>query len=715
MFHCPKTAWTLLPLLVISALPSFAQQATTAAVALPPPLVSLNGQTLSALTNPPLLIAGVVMVSLGDFIDTIGGELTADATNNRFTLRRGNAILTFALNQTPFQLGTQVGTFDRAPVKLGDVVYLEAEGLVEALGGQYAWNRTTLTAELSLRMVGLGAGTLKATLVQYYPGTPPFFMIKPEGSDQAAAYIGADTLQYYQTAADGTVQAATASALKVGDSIEYALDKNGRITGILVSRVQVTGTIQAIGGGRVLLTDGQIFSLAAGATLQTADGAALDSALLRRGDKVTLTLNPADKAIVALVLESGTATTPTTTAPQIQLVTTDYAAPLNVGDKLTLRVRGTTGGIATVDLGDKVVGILLREAPAGEYTGTYTVKAGDDVTKAAVVGHLQVRNVDAAAVTGAQTVTIDTVEPVVLSVSPDYLAETATASPLITFQYGDETGSGIDTTKTVLKLDDANVTKQAQVTDKQLRYQAANLAAGEHRVDLALFDLAGNQKTLRTVFTVRGGTVTAGGKLKAIQHDATGVLGVGAVLTITMDVTEYGKRAYVVIGDNFKQIEMQPIANQKSYRARYTVVRGDQALGAKIVGYFIDLQNKQYSLEAATKVDIATVLPTKLALLSPKDKEALKASKIEVSGQAPPGRQVRVVTAYDFFGSHNVGSDTVTADANGVWKTKTLDLLSDFFANFVTEFTITAQLLDANNKAEDTQKITVTIPAATGG
>ena len=44
--------------------------------------------------------------------------------------------------------------------------------------------------------------------------------------------------------------------------------------------------------------------------------------------------------------------------------------------------------------------------------------------------------------------------------------------------------------------------RQAQITDKQLRYQASNLAAGEHHVDLALLGLAGNLKTLRTAFTV---------------------------------------------------------------------------------------------------------------------------------------------------------------------------------------------------------------------
>lgn len=707
MTRCPLTAKLTATLVLLTltalALPAVAQGTGA-------PYLALNGQTIGDLSNPPVLVQGNLMVSLDSLLFLLGGEATVtDAEAGIITVTRGTVTLTLTMGQTAFRVGYQDATFNWPPFKLDDVVYVEAQGIAKALGGQYSWNVKIFTGNVVLKVLGLGGDGKKGSLVQMYPGNPPFFMVKLEGSDEVSAFVGADNIQYFQLAADGTLVSANAAVVHVGDQIEFTTDANTRIARILATRLQVAGVVEAVAGGRILLADGQIFTLGAAVPVVTSDNKPVDLTFLRRGDKVVLTVAPGDRTVQSVLLDLGGGTTPpTTTDRQITAIAPDDPGPWKAGGQVRVRMRGTPGGQASFDIGDVIKGVALTENAAGDYRGTFTVRAGDNLTSALLTGRLRVGGVQATPLVSDQRITLDTTDPTIISVTPDQADRTEDISPVIQVHYSDPNGSGADPARVTLRLDNTDVTAKSVIDGAALNYQAPNLAVGDHRLDITVVDLAGNAVTRRVVFSV----VAGAGKITALTHDATGLLALGDVLTINMDVPALGRRAWVLIGAPGKSVELRPVAGTTTYRGTYTVVKGDQMLNAKLVGHFLDVLNRESVLEAATTVDISTALPDKLVLLTPKDGEKLDSSKVAVTGQAPPNRKLRVIATYDFIGQRNAASEVVTSDANGRWATKNLDVRSDFFANFATEFTIVAQLLDAADKVEQTQQVKIELADA---
>jgi hypothetical protein len=670
------------------------------------PFLAINGQTVADMANPPLLIQGTLMVSLDSLLFLVGGQQTiTDAQTGIITVTRGNVTLTLTLGQRVFKVGYDDATFDWPPMNIDGIAYVDAQAIAKALGGQYSWNRQTLTGNITIRLLGLGGDAKRGSLVQLYPGNPSFFIVKLEGADTVSAFVGADNIQYFQLGADGTLQSANASVIHVGDQIEFTVDANGRISRILCARLQVSGTVDTVAGGRILLTDGQLFTLAPNVPVSTSDGKAVSVDFLRRGDKVILSVSPGDRTVQSIVLDLGGTGTATTNEPRITALAPDTPGPWKAGGQVRVRMRGTPGGQASFDIGDVIRGIPLTENAAGDYRGTYTVRAGDNLTAAPLTGHLRVGGVDAPPLVSDQRLTLDTTDPLIVRVAPDQGERTEEASPTIQVLYSDPNGSGVDRAKVTLRLDGADVTAKATIDNAALTYKATNLALGDHRLDITVADLAGNSVSRRVVFTV----VPGASKIVALTHDATGPLTIGDVLTITMEVQEFGRRAWVALGTSGKAVELKPVAGTKTYRGTYTVVKGDQMLGAKLVGHFVDALGREFLLEAPTPVDISTAVPDKLVILAPKDGDKFDSSKITVRGQAPPNRKLRVMARYNFIGERNASSEVVTSDDNGRWATKSLDVRGDFFSAFVNDFTIVVQLLDAADKVVQTEQVNISL------
>jgi hypothetical protein len=698
------TATPLAPLMLAAlmalALPAVAQGTGA-------PYLSLNGQTLTDLANPPMLIQGNLMVSLDSLLFLVGGQATiTDAETGLITVTRGTATITLTIGQKPFKIGYDDATFDWPPINLDGVAYVDADQFVKALGGQFTWDARALTGNITLKSVGLGGDGKKGTLVQLYPGNPTFFMIKLEGTDDPRAYVGADILQYFQLGADGTLDPATAAIVHAGDQIEFTLDANSRVARIAATRLQVSGVVDTVAGGRILLTDRQVFTIGDGATVTTSDGRTVPADFLRRGDKVALTISPGDRTVQSILLDlGGTTTTPGTPDVRVTAVAPETAGPWKAGAQVKIRLRGTAGGQASFDIGDGIRGIALTENAAGDYRGTYTVRAGDNVTAALLTGRLQVGGVQATPLVSDQRITLDTTEPQIIGVTPDQAERTDNPSPVIQVRYSDPNGSGVDPAHVSLRLDGADVTAKSVIDANALNYQSANLALGDHRLDISVADLAGNTMTRRVTFTVIAGV----SKITTLTHDAPGLLAQGDVLTINMDVQETGRRAWVVLGSTGKSVELKQVPGTRTYRGTYTVAKNDQMLNTKLVGHFLDALGRESILEAATTVDISTAVPDKLVLIAPRNGTTFDNSKIIVSGQAPPNRKLRVIAQYDFLGSHNAASQAVSSDANGRWTTTNFDVRGDIFSSFANEFSIVVQLLDAADKVVQTEQVKITL------
>jgi Bacterial Ig-like domain len=96
--------------------------------------------------------------------------------------------------------------------------------------------------------------------------------------------------------------------------------------------------------------------------------------------------------------------------------------------------------------------------------------------------------------------TADTTKPMITTPIPAVNAVVGT-KPSISAQYTD-TGTGIDTTKVSLLVDNVNVTVKATITATGISYVPSTaLTAGSHAVALSVSDKAGNIQTLNWSFT----------------------------------------------------------------------------------------------------------------------------------------------------------------------------------------------------------------------
>ena len=165
-----------------------------------------------------------------------------------------------------------------------------------------------------------------------------------------------------------------------------------------------------------------------------------------------------------------------------------------------------------------------------------------------------------------------------------------------------------------MSLDNADVSALARADERAVVYQATGLAEGDHSLEVRIADGAGNEKPLKSVFSVR---LPVANKIVAVRHDAVHALTADETLEVTMDVREPGKSAYFAIGDQGPKGTMLRVTNTNTYRGRYQVKRGDQIFGAGITAHFVDNQNNEYTMAATTPVDIAATLPNTLTITSP--------------------------------------------------------------------------------------------------
>ena len=104
--------------------------------------------------------------------------------------------------------------------------------------------------------------------------------------------------------------------------------------------------------------------------------------------------------------------------------------------------------------------------------------------------------------TASVPVILDTIPPVITNVIPADGSRVTGARPGITALHSDA-ASGINTNSVILKLDGADVTAQATVTESQVNFTPLQaLSDGVHNVEFKVSDRAGNPSNVQTNFTV---------------------------------------------------------------------------------------------------------------------------------------------------------------------------------------------------------------------
>ncbi|NLC55525.1 MAG: copper amine oxidase N-terminal domain-containing protein [Armatimonadetes bacterium] len=506
------------------------------------------------------------------------------------------------------------------------------------------------------------AGTVESVNAE---GTPPTITISTDG--KSAEYQLAPGAVILGRPGK-TAHESTLAEVCPGDRAKAKRDAvTGRITILVVEYEQVTGEVAATEGDRVELKDAGSVTVAEGTPVLLADGTKGTRADLRVGDTVRVRLRPETRSASQVAVTRATTTvaqapaepatppapepTPEPPAPEptpapaptpppapelkVTSFSHDAKGPLRQGSVLTVTLEGEAGATATFDVGTVAQGLAMQETAPGKYSGTYTIPEGLNA-RVAIFGKVARDGKESPLVQAGIPVVIDSIAPQVSDLAPDKESLIPDPQPTIYAVFEDAEGSGVDADSVKLSVAGEDVTTEATRTSRFITYRPVlPLANGPVPVRVTVTDLAGNETTAEWQFTVNAPEVP----IRSVTHNATRPVDANQSFSVTVA----GKpRATVTfsIGSLKSGLPMTETA-PGIYQGRYTAVKGDVAVNARIVAQLVTETGEQFTRECSEPITILTVPPRTPQITAPAEGEVLEGAVV-VSGKAQPGVTVRV-------------------------------------------------------------------------
>ncbi len=398
-------------------------------------------------------------------------------------------------------------------------------------------------------------------------------------------------------------------------------------------------------------------------------------------------------------------------APPNEITLTSFASDrsgfLRGGDEVRFTMRGAPGGRATFSIPGVVEDVPMTEDQAGVYVGSFRVPTDSrlNLSKASAVGRLRMGNRERI-IQASNTIGIFNQAPVITLLTPESNTRVGRAQPNISATFDVDSGSGIDPNSVEMRVDDRNVTRDAQVTSNMITYRPDRpLAGGRHNVTVRATDRAGNLVTKSWSFEV----MTDRDVIKSLRFDTGGQpLAPGTDITVTL-VGEAGGKATYSVGDRVVDRRMRE-TEPGHYVGTYTIRRNDIFDNIVVTGKLVTTSGDTFTAEATDRMTISGPLeaPT---FTSPEEGSRVE-SPVTFRGKAAPGSRVQIKIEY----SKNplgvvrlrgtVAELTVTADDRGNWTTDPIDMRTGFGGGNAT-FTVTAATRGANGKTSETRVLTV--------
>jgi len=237
--------------------------------------------------------------------------------------------------------------------------------------------------------------------------------------------------------------------------------------------------------------------------------------------------------------------------PEIYAVYHDATRPLRRGEVLTIRVSATPDADrVTASVGTAITNIELTEREPGRYLGAVTIDRDIRLTNVPVYATLRDGNVVRQA-ESVQRLSVDT-RPPQYSLLTEAPAETFLHNYPIGLSFSDD-DSGIDIRSIRLLLNGQDVTDRAQITDREIHYDAVDLPYGTSTFRLEVYDRAGNASTREWQVTVREKPPL----VLSVTHDANTMLKRGDTLTIRVIGTAGADEARARIGNTITDIRLK--------------------------------------------------------------------------------------------------------------------------------------------------------------
>jgi len=191
------------------------------------------------------------------------------------------------------------------------------------------------------------------------------------------------------------------------------------------------------------------------------------------------------------------------------------------GTELKFMIDGMPGAVAFVDLPGVANNVQLREVRPGRYEGSYTLRRSDNLNVSApVVASLRAGDRVVTANLAPPPPAGDNRPPIIANLAPREGDTVNAAGPtVVSGNFEDRGGSGVDPASVRILLSGRNVTPDAQVTPQSFSLRAA-LPPGRHTVDVTARDRAGNAVRRSWSFDVASGPATV--PIQVLSHQNNG-------------------------------------------------------------------------------------------------------------------------------------------------------------------------------------------------
>ena len=663
--------------------------------------VTLNGAPLSFGAVPPANVGGRVLVPLRGVFEALGAQVDYQASTRTVLASRGATSL-------KLQIGSTTAYVDNSPVKL-DVPAQVVLGrtlvplrfVSEAMGAQVAWNASTRTVAINSE-TGTSSGqtqTVTGSVVKLDTVAPATITVKSTSGTRTYQIVSGATIQRQPELNDGTTGKTSSIALgqiTVGENVKLTVNDNNQVVRIVAQPLMIPVAVRSINGKVLTLDDDANTRITIGNDVAyiNKQGNRTSNVDARAGDQVALFIAQDTRLIYQVSaasadvnLANGGSDLPynppsSGDVPRIELVQHDAVNAVKAGDVIKVTVRGTAGLKGTFDISQDITGKPLRENQAGVYTGSYKVRAGDDVYQGYVTARLSSDNGYTVTQQSQEPFTIDTKAPLVVGTLPRNGATVDVAQPNIIIYTDDQGGSGLAPTTITLINDGKTYQVDATVAPPQsIRAVVPNTLDGAVEVKAAVKDNAGNVTDIDFTFTAEANA----GPIKSINHNAARALSTGDALTVDMTAPTGGRASFdLVREDDPDDVVVQGIPmveiEARHYRGAYNVLGTRDEGTLIVVGRFRDKDGALTVKNATTPVDIVSQRGTDAPVINTPKDGAKVTSPLTIRGKASPRNTVQVnvrATGTQYYilpYEQDLGTFNVTANAKGAWHTDPIEI-----------------------------------------
>ncbi len=472
----------------------------------------LNGTRL-AVNPPPVFYRDHLLVPVRRILGALGLSFEKDGRYVR--TYAGAKTIELLIGSAVAQVDNQPVTLDASPVEIKNVLYAPLRFFAQALQAQAVFDRQTNSVEIISTLVGRsGTGIvnnvngdvqMSGTITNVDMASDPPSVTLTHNASVRTVTVIPDVLVIVQDVNAGTSNAGDLAQLHTGDYAHVYLNREGAVKRIVDAFGSRTGTIAAIASGQIVLDDGHVI-VPTRATTVTLNGANVSADELAVGDELTVHYNiDSSEPLQVLATRSSSGAPPQQSAVAISGIDAAPQHALREGETLDVTLRGTPGGVAGYDIGPYVTNLQLNEQQPGVYSGSYTIRRGENFADAPILGRLNVRGVDAPQAVSQTTVSVSTQPPGIVDFAPDDGAVVNNPRPSVFATFSSGTVA-VNPSSAQLEIDGHDVTSGCLRTDRFIDYAPGiDYPNGPIHVTVRVSDAAGNVASKSWTFFIRRG------------------------------------------------------------------------------------------------------------------------------------------------------------------------------------------------------------------